>query len=153
MATVGPVTTATEDLWLVGVDDVAQLCKAASRRTVEDWLNKGWLIPEATVATRHLWQHSTILQWDADGRPRLGGDDPQRDLADVVKGAGLEPMPELVGTDYIADRTGRKPRTVFAWRAQGKLPEPDCSVSFSALIWRRTTIDAWVEAESLAVPA
>ena len=116
---------------LIGTDDVAEIC-GVSRRTVEDWLDRGWLRPEATIARRHIWRRSTIETWNAADRPAF------------LEHAGDLPTLDVVGVDELAELRGVKRRTVLSWRGTDRLPEPDVTVS-GTLIWLRATIDRWLE--------
>lgn len=121
---------------LIGTDDVAEIC-GVSRRTVEDWLDRGWLHPEATIARRHVWRRSTIETWNAADRPGM----------DLLAGQ-VEPL-DVVGVDELAELRGVKRRTVLSWRGTPRLPEPDVVVS-GTLIWARSTIDRWLEQTATA---
>lgn len=50
---------------------------------------------------------------------------------------------ELVTVDIIAARLGASANTVYAWRRQGKLPDPDQSLGPNGGIhlWRWATIE------------
>ena len=117
---------------LIGTDEVALICQS-SRRTVEDWIRKGWLTPEATISTAHLWERSTIEQWQANGRPH---------------GQIVPRHFDLYGTDDVARLRGVKPRTIMEWQRTGRhsIPQPISVGGQGTLCWHRADVAGWLEA-------
>jgi hypothetical protein len=122
----------TDSLDLVGTSDVARLA-GVSRRTVEDWVARSWLIPAAIVGQRNMWTRAYIDGWLAHPRPPARRPDPK------WKPYPKPPKLDLVGLEDIANKLDCS-IPAARWRVNtGKLPPPAAKVS-GALVWQRPAL-------------
>lgn len=126
------MTATPNTLDLVGTSDVAALAGVA-RRTVEWWVDRGWLVPAAVAGKRNVWTRSYIEAWLQHPRP------PARRAAPDWKPAPPPEPLDLIGLDGIAADLGVS-MAAARWKlSTGALPPPAARVS-GALVWRRADL-------------
>jgi predicted DNA-binding transcriptional regulator AlpA len=132
---------------LIGITTVAAMF-GVSRRTAEWWRDEGQLPdPDVVVGRAVAWHRATVHEWAKDtGRKILSPYNLKRPKMP-------RELPTIRGIDYIAERCGVTPKTVYVWRDRPTvdLPEPDLRVPPDAaksmsLGWYAETIDPWIDA-------